>query len=127
MAKANPPAARKKTPPAAAAAKDKSADPAADPKAQSGAPDTPPAATASPGTENASVSGADDAGATSSTKGKKKDPVIGLRITAAREGFRRAGRAWSKQPTVVPVADLTDAEVDALMAEPLLTVEEVVL
>lgn len=51
----------------------------------------------------------------------------GLRITAAREGFRRAGRAWSKQPTEIPLAGLSDADVAALKAEPMLTVEEVVL
>jgi len=52
------------------------------------------------------------------------DPVIGLRITAAREGFRRAGRAWSRQPTDVPLADLSDDQVAMLRAEPMLTVEE---
>ncbi len=55
------------------------------------------------------------------------DPVIGLRISAAREGFRRAGRAWSRQPTDVPLADLSDDQVAMLRAESLLTVEEIVL
>lgn len=55
------------------------------------------------------------------------DPVVGLRITAAREGFRRCGRAWSKRPTEIPVAGLSEAEVAALMAEPMLTVEEITL
>ncbi|MDA8254179.1 MAG: HI1506-related protein [Betaproteobacteria bacterium] len=90
------------------------------------ATDTTPAAAASPGTENASVPGADAEGATLSTKGKP-DPVIGLRIAAAREGFRRAGRAWSKTPIDVPLADLSDDQVAMLRAESMLTVEEVVL
>ena len=57
------------------------------------------------------------------------DPVIGLRITAAREGFRRAGRAWSKQPTEIPLDGLSDAEIKLLKDEHghMLTVEEVVL
>jgi len=58
---------------------------------------------------------------------KTTEPVIGLRITAAREGFRRTGRAWSKQATEIPLAGLSDADVTALMAEPMLTVEEIVL
>ena len=48
-----------------------------------------------------------------------------LRITSAREGFRRAGRAWSATPTEVPLADLTAEQVAMLMAEPMLTVVDV--
>lgn len=55
------------------------------------------------------------------------DPVIGLRVTAQTEGFRRAGRAWSRQPTEIPLDGLSDADVAALMGEPMLTVEDVVL
>lgn len=46
-------------------------------------------------------------------------------VTSAREGFRRAGRAWSKTPTTVAVADLGDAALTALEAEPMLRVERV--
>lgn len=51
----------------------------------------------------------------------------GLRITAKREGFRRAGRAWSMVPTEVLLADLNDDEIALLEAETMLTVEEIKL
>lgn len=53
------------------------------------------------------------------------DKAKALRITSAREGFRRAGRAWSTTPTEVPVSELTDEQVAMLMAEPMLTIEEI--
>lgn len=55
------------------------------------------------------------------------DPVIGLRITSRREGFRRAGRAWGKQPTEIALADLSDEEIAMLKAESMLAVEEITL
>lgn len=55
------------------------------------------------------------------------DPVIGLRITSRREGFRRAGRAWGKQPTEIALADLSGEEIVILKAESMLTVEEIAL
>ena len=53
---------------------------------------------------------------------KKQEPM--LRVTAKRDGFRRAGRAWSGT-TEVPVSELTEDQVAALKAEPMLVVEEV--
>lgn len=54
--------------------------------------------------------------------------INALRITAKREGFRRAGRAWSMTPTDVLLDDLTDDQIKMLQAETvMLTVEEVVL
>lgn len=77
-------------------------------------PPKPPAAPKDP--ENRSSAG-------------KPDPVIGLRITAKREGFRRAGQPWSVQPTEIPLDGLTDDQVKALMDEHghMLTVEEITL
>lgn len=46
-----------------------------------------------------------------------------LRITSKREGFRRAGRAWSVTPIVVAADDLTPEQLAQLRAEPMLTVE----
>lgn len=46
-------------------------------------------------------------------------------VTSAAAGFRRAGRAWSIAPTVVPLADLPEGALAALEAEPMLTVERV--
>lgn len=50
--------------------------------------------------------------------------VPGYRITAKRDGFRRAGRAWHGVSDV-PADQLTDAQIKALRAEPMLTVEDV--
>lgn len=45
-----------------------------------------------------------------------------LIITSAREGFRRAGRAWSVAPTRVAMSDFTAEQLAQLAAEPMLTV-----
>ena len=41
-------------------------------------------------------------------------------VTARRDGFRRAGRVWSKTPTTVPMDELSEADIEALAGEPLL-------
>lgn len=103
MAKKPAPAPKPNTPPAAAAAT-ASADLAA-----------PNAAEALKATGKAAAAAADAV------------TVFGLRITAKREGFRRAGRAWSKTPTEVPLADLEEYQANLLRAEHghMLTVEEI--
>ena len=40
-----------------------------------------------------------------------------LSVTAVRDGFRRAGRAWPARPTLVAVADLTAEQLEQLEAE----------
>lgn len=50
--------------------------------------------------------------------------VLALSVTAKRDGFRRAGRAWSKEATVVALADLTKEEIKQITNEPMLTVEK---
>lgn len=45
-----------------------------------------------------------------------------LVVSARSEGFRRAGRAWSKVEQTVPARDLTDEQIEALLAEPMLSV-----
>lgn len=56
----------------------------------------------------------------------KDGAVRALRISAKREGFRRAGRAWSVSPTEVLLAELTENEIAMLKAEMImLTVEEI--
>lgn len=47
-----------------------------------------------------------------------------LRVAARRDGFRRAGRAWSAAETVVDAADLKSEQVAALKADPMLIVTE---
>lgn len=49
----------------------------------------------------------------------------GLRVTAKKAGFRRAGRAWNVEPTDVLLADLTDDQIEALKGETALVVEEI--
>ena len=43
-------------------------------------------------------------------------------ISASRDGFRRAGRAWGRQAKVVAAGDLTDAQLQMLRADPNITV-----
>ena len=56
---------------------------------------------------------------------KSNDKATHLAVRALRDGFRRAGRAWSKEETTVPLAELDEAQVAALEAEPLLVVKRV--
>lgn len=44
-------------------------------------------------------------------------------VTSSQEGFRRAGRAWSKTPTKIDVTELTQEQLDSILREPMLTVE----
>lgn len=111
MAKASNPAPKKQpTPPKPPAApSDKVPDPTA------AAPDAPLESSSDPAPETTQ----EQAGA---------GGVNGLRITAKQDGFRRANRAWSRQPTEVLLGDLGEAEVAMLRAETtMLTVEEVVI
>lgn len=48
--------------------------------------------------------------------------VAQLIVSAKVEGFRRAGRAWSKSAETISVEDFTEAQIDALFAEPMLAV-----
>ena len=45
-----------------------------------------------------------------------------LAISAHRDGFRRAGRAWNRAATVVAVDDLTDEQLAQLTDDPNITV-----
>ena len=48
-----------------------------------------------------------------------------LQIVSKREGFRRAGMAFGKQPTLIKLSDLTLTQISWLKAEPQLTVTAV--
>ena len=56
---------------------------------------------------------------------KSADKATHLAVRAQRDGFRRAGRAWSAEETTVPLADFSKEQIAALEAEPLLAVERV--
>uniref|UniRef100_A0A0S6YZI7 Mu-like prophage FluMu N-terminal domain-containing protein n=1 Tax=Mizugakiibacter sediminis TaxID=1475481 RepID=A0A0S6YZI7_9GAMM len=47
-----------------------------------------------------------------------------ITVTAKRDGFRRAGRAWSTAPTTVPADAFDTDQLAALHREPMLVVEE---
>lgn len=49
----------------------------------------------------------------------------GLKIVARPASFRRCGRQFSGEPTVIPLSELTNDEVAQLQAEPQLVVTEV--
>lgn len=66
---------------------------------------------------------ADETRAAQTTAG----PRPRLQVTAKRAGFRRAGRAWPAEPTVVPIGGedgLTADQVAAIEAEPNLVAVE---
>ncbi len=48
-----------------------------------------------------------------------------LQIISKRDGFRRAGHAFSSTPTLLDPADLKKEQIEALKAEPMLVVVEV--
>lgn len=55
---------------------------------------------------------------------KTSAAIPALRIVSAREGFRRANRAWTIQPFIVAVSEFSDEELAQLKSEAMLTVEE---
>lgn len=55
-----------------------------------------------------------------------KTKVQAFLVTAKRDGFRRADRSWSKTETRVEADELSEAQVEAIMAEPMLDVVSVV-
>lgn len=58
-----------------------------------------------------------------SAAGPLADIVVeGIIVISEVEGFRRAGRAWSRTATTVPLTELDEEAIKALQAEPLLTV-----
>lgn len=58
------------------------------------------------------------------TEDSASDAEKRIRVTALRDGFRRAGRAWSGE-TELAEGDLTEAQLAAVKAEPMLIVEEI--
>lgn len=51
--------------------------------------------------------------------------VPALSVVSGREGFRRAGRAWGKEATVVKLSELSKDQIKQIKGEALLTVSEV--
>lgn len=55
----------------------------------------------------------------------KRESIAGLEVQSKQAGFRRAGRAWPSEATFVALDELTDEQIAALEAEPLLIVKRV--
>lgn len=51
--------------------------------------------------------------------------VPALSVVSGREGFRRAGRAWGKETTVVKLSELSKEQIKQIKSEALLTVTAV--
>ncbi|WP_374342587.1 hypothetical protein [Azonexus sp.] len=50
-------------------------------------------------------------------------PMITHLVVAARkDGFRRAGRAWTKAPTTVAIEEFSDEQIESLLEEPMLAI-----
>lgn len=56
--------------------------------------------------------------------GETAKTVAALSITANRDGFRRAGYVFGKEPVVIALADLSKEQIKQLANEPLLSVTE---
>lgn len=53
------------------------------------------------------------------------EQVPALKVTAHRDGYRRAGRAWSKQPTIVKLSEFSNEQLDQLRLDPNVAVQGV--
>lgn len=62
--------------------------------------------------------------AKATTAETKNQPVKMLRITAKKDGFRRAGIAHSDKETDHEASKFTDEQIEQLKAEPMLVVQE---
>ena len=83
--------------------------------------------TKAPGTtgQAAAAAGAGDTKATAKPGDKKTaKKVPALKVSCSREGFRRGGRVWGKEPEIVKLSDLTGEQIAQIVAEPLLAVVE---
>lgn len=51
--------------------------------------------------------------------------VLGIEVTAQRDGYRRGGRGWSRTPQTVALRDLTDQQIEQLKADPAIRIHGV--
>ncbi len=56
---------------------------------------------------------------------KAAKTVPGIKVIARADRFRRAGRVFTAEPTLIPLSDLDKKQVDALRTEPMLVVQDV--
>lgn len=63
-----------------------------------------------------------------SSKSKAKpagESTVGLRVIARRDSFRRAGRVFTPEATVIPLSELSEEEANAIKDETQLIVDVV--
>lgn len=58
----------------------------------------------------------------SAKKATEYGPTKGLKVVARPDSFRRAGREFGREATVIPCKELTSDQIDALVNEPELVV-----
>ncbi|MDR0717524.1 MAG: hypothetical protein LBF50_08920 [Azoarcus sp.] len=61
----------------------------------------------------------------SARKTSDPKPPVNLVVRALRQGFRRAGRAWSETGTVISTNEFTEEQLAAILAEKMLVVSSV--
>ncbi len=79
-------------------------------------------ATANAKTDTTEASAVDSENTAGSTSDGQDRAVRSLIVSARIEGFRRAGRPWSKAPTQVSVDVFSEEQLAALADEPMLQV-----
>jgi len=99
---------------------DVSATGSGQPDPQASTPSAPPATPTVTTSETPPVGGN---APTNDESQKTGGPVAkGLIVSSKTEGFRRSGRSWSKTAETVNADDFTPAQIEALLAEPMLDV-----
>ncbi len=89
---------------------------------ESAPPATPTVATSETSPEGGEVATGASVIETQISQAKVAKTLI---VSAKAEGFRRAGRAWSKNAETVSADDFTPAQIEALLLEPMLDVRVV--
>lgn len=57
----------------------------------------------------------------------KELPATHLKVRSLQAGFRRAGRAWPVESVEVPIDELDEDAISALLDEPMLSVQLIAL
>jgi len=73
----------------------------------------------------AAPAAADNKAGADAAAAKKTVKVPALSVVSSRDGFRRGGRAWSKEATVVKLSALSREQIAQIKGESLLKVTEV--
>lgn len=89
-------------------------------------PNVAPPADKAPLAQNGNPDLTQDQSATSSdATSAKRVSIAGLEVQSKQAGFRRAGRAWPSEATFVALDELSDEQIAALEAEPMLSVNRI--